>query len=169
MIADLAELRGERSRWRTDGRRLVLTNGCFDLLHVGHVRSLAAARSFGDVLVVGINGDASVRALKGPGRPLVPASERAEIVASLAVVDQVVVFEEATAVALVEALCPDLYVKGGDYGPRAVSGRPLPEEEAVRRCGGAVRFTAFEPGHSTSELASRLGRVGRADAAGTPE
>src|SRR5947209_19580295 len=101
--------------WRAQGKRLVLANGCFDLLHVGHVRYLEAARALGDALVVGVNGDRSVCHLKGPGRPLVGEDERAEVVAALASVDWVVLFQEDTATALVRMLQPSLYVKGGDY------------------------------------------------------
>ena len=122
---------------RAAGRRVVFTNGIFDLLHVGHLRYLRAARALGDLLVVGLNDDACTRRLKGPRRPIVPQDERAELLAALEPVDRVVLFGEDTAVALIEALRPAVYVKGGDYAatPGAV-GKPLPEAAAVRACGG---------------------------------
>src|SRR3989304_5977178 len=110
-VVALDELLRQRPEWRRRGQRLVLTNGCFDLLHRGHVRYLAQAKALGDLLVVGLNSDASTRRLKGDGRPILPQDERAEILASLAVVDFVVVFGEDTAEALVAALQPDIYVK----------------------------------------------------------
>ena len=134
--------------WRAEGTRLVLTNGTFDILHVGHVRYLEAARALGDILVVGVNSDASARGNKGPGRPVVPQGERAEIVAALRCVDYVTIFDEPTAVRLVETLRPDVYVKGGDYD----GSKPLPEAEAVRAYGGEVRIVPFVPGHSASKL-----------------
>jgi len=142
---------------RQGGKRLVLTNGCFDLLHVGHVRYLKEAKSLGDLLIVGLNSDDSVRRLKGEGRPLMPLEERAEILAALEVVDYVVIFEEDTAEKLVSALRPDLYVKGGTY-----TLQNLPEASAVTRYGGEVRILSLTPGLSTSELADRiLARFGK--------
>src|SRR5438045_7735389 len=111
-VLSLPDLIALRQGWRDAGLRLVLTNGTFDLLHIGHVRYLEAARAEGDILVVGINSDASVRGYKEPGRPVVPQDERAEIVAALRCVDYGTIFEESTATALVEALQPDVYVKG---------------------------------------------------------
>src|SRR6476619_759640 len=134
-VLSLPELLALRRGWREAGLQLVLTNGTFDLLHIGHVRYLEAARAEGDVLVVGVNSDASVRGYKEPGRPVVPQDERAEIVAALRCVDYAVIFDEATAVALVEALQPDVYAKGGDYAP---GGKPLPEADAVAAYGGEV-------------------------------
>jgi glycerol-3-phosphate cytidylyltransferase len=135
---------------RTGGGRLVLTNGCFDLLHVGHVRYLQAARRLGDFLAVGINSDASVRQLKGPTRPLVPATQRAEIVAALGCVDAVVIFDTATAEPLVQALRPDVYVKGDDYAEAT-----LPEARLVRAYGGTVALLPTVPGASTTALIER--------------
>jgi rfaE bifunctional protein nucleotidyltransferase chain/domain len=151
-ILPLAELTAVLQPLRTNGKRLVLTNGTFDILHVGHVRYLEAARDMGDILVVGINSDASARGNKGPGRPIVPDTERAEIIAALRCVDYVTIFEEPTAVHLVETLRPDVYVKGGDYD----GSKPLPEAEAVRACGGQVHIIPFVPGHSASTLIKEI-------------
>ena len=145
------ELLAERERWREQGLQVVWTNGCFDLLHVGHVRSLEAARRLGDVLVVGVNGDASVRELKGDGRPLVPVEERAEVVAAVAAVDRVVVFDEATPEQALDRLRPDVHTKGADY-----EGRELPERGVVEGYGGRIELLPLVPGLSTSELERRL-------------
>jgi rfaE bifunctional protein nucleotidyltransferase chain/domain len=147
----LAALRGQMITLRAGGGRLVLTNGCFDLLHVGHVRYLQAARGLGDFLVVGLNSDASTRALKGPERPLVPEAERAEVLVALACVDAVVVFDEPTAETLVAALRPEIYVKGSDYAEA-----DLPEARIVRQYGGEVRLLPAIPGVSTSVLVARI-------------
>ncbi len=149
-LTELAEL---RRRWHEDGLRLVLTNGTFDLLHIGHVRYLQAAKELGDVLVVGINSDESVRGYKGPGRPVVPEQERAELVAALRWVDYTVIFEEPTAERLVQALRPEIYAKGGDYAPGS---KPLPEAEAVQAYGGEVHIVPFVYGHSASDLIRRV-------------
>jgi D-beta-D-heptose 7-phosphate kinase/D-beta-D-heptose 1-phosphate adenosyltransferase len=147
---------------RAAGHTIVFTNGCFDLLHLGHVRYLQAARSLGDLLIVGLNSDASARRLKGPTRPLVPEQERAEVLAALACVDYVTIFAEDTAAALVEALRPHLYVKGGDYAASAEGQAPainharLPEATPVLAAGGQVRLIPYLPGHSTSELIARI-------------
>lgn len=138
----------ERQAAREDGHTVVFTNGHFDLLHVGHVDYLQQARALGDVLIVGLNSNASTRALKGPGRPIVPQEERARMLAALACVDYVVTFGAPTANALVEALRPDVYVKGGDWG----QDREPPEAETVRRYGGQVHFIPYLAGHSTSDL-----------------
>lgn len=147
-VLSLAEMRAERARLRAAGRRVVLTNGVFDLLHVGHSRYLTQARALGDALIVAVNEDASVRALKGPERPILPAAERAELLAALAAVDYVVLFPEVTAEATVRALTPDIYVKGGDYGV----GKALPEAAVVAAYGGEVRLLPFVPGRSTSDI-----------------
>jgi len=152
-ISDLSHLVELRAQWRVANLCVVLTNGTFDILHIGHVRYLEAARALGDILVVGINSDASVRGYKGPGRPVVPQEERAEIVAALRSVDYVTIFDEPTAIHLVEALQPDIYVKGGDY---SASGKPLPETEAVLSYGGEVRILPYVEGHSASELIRRV-------------
>src|SRR5690242_10124460 len=144
------------SGWRAQGKRLVLANGCFDLLHVGHVRYLQAARALGDALVVGLNSDASVRRLKGPGRPVMPAGERAELVAALHGVDAVVVFEEDSADALIERLRPDVHAKGTDYTTESV-----PERGTVRALGATVAIAGDPKTHSTKDLiATILGRFG---------
>src|SRR6059058_3387522 len=118
-IVGLEELSERSKQLRAAGKKMVATNGCFDLLHVGHVRYLQAARALGDMLIIGLNSDASVRAYKGPTRPLVAQDERAELLAALACVDYVTIFDEPTAEALMAALQPDIYVKGGDYRPTA--------------------------------------------------
>ena len=134
-------------RLRAEGTRIVLANGCFDLLHVGHVRYLRAARRLGDVLFVGVNSDAAVRRLKGPGRPLVPAAERAEIVAALAGVDHVVIFDEDTADRLLERLRPHVHAKGTDYTPEAV-----PERATARAVGAQVVITGDPKTHATRDV-----------------
>lgn len=141
---------------RAQNKRIVLTNGTFDVLHVGHIRYLQAARKMGDVLIVALNSDTSVRGYKGPGRPIVPQDERAEIVAALRCVDYVTIFEEPTATHIVEALRPDVYVKGGDYD--ASTGKPLPEAQAVLAYGGEVRLIPYVAGHSASELIARINK-----------
>lgn len=139
------------------GERVVFTSGCFDLLHVGHVRSLEEARALGDRLVVGVNADATVRRLKGAGRPLVPARQRAEVLAALACVDLVLVFAGATPRAVLAALAPDVYAKGGDW-PLAT----LREKDLPPRFGGRVRRLRQVPGARTSALLERArGKRGR--------
>jgi D-glycero-beta-D-manno-heptose 1-phosphate adenylyltransferase len=152
-LSDLAEY---GARQRADGRRIVFTNGHFDLLHIGHIRYLQAARAHGDVLVVGVNDDASTTARKGTGRPIIPATERAETLAALACVDAAVVFSGMTADDPIQLLKPDVYVKGGDYALSPEEGRagktPLPEAPIVRAYGGAVVTVALVPGRSTTDI-----------------
>jgi D-beta-D-heptose 7-phosphate kinase/D-beta-D-heptose 1-phosphate adenosyltransferase len=137
---------------RRAGQRVVFTNGCFDLIHPGHVRYLAAARALGDLLVVGINSDASVRRLdKGADRPLVRERDRAEVVAALAAVDYVCLFGEDTPLELIRALRPDVLVKGGDWPADKIVGADL-----VRARGGTVRSLPFAPGYSTTDLVDRI-------------
>ena len=137
-------------------RKLVFTNGCFDLLHVGHVRYLAAARTLGDALLVAINGDESARALKGDGRPLNREADRAEVVAALDCVDYVVIFPDVRAATLIEKVRPAIYVKGGDYTTQSLH----PEERsALERIGTEIRILPFEPGHSTSGLLEKMKRL----------
>lgn len=141
----------DQIRGQLQGRRVVFTNGCFDLLHVGHLRTLEWARRQGELLVVGINSDASVRRLKGPGRPFTPADERAELLAGFACVDFVMIFEEDTPEALLAAIRPAVHVKGGDY-----NADELPEAALVRSFGGEVRVTPLVDGRSTSRLERML-------------
>jgi len=136
---------------RHAGQTIVFTNGCFDLVHAGHVRSLEAAKAFGDVLVVGINSDDSVRRLKGPSRPVVPERDRAEVVASLRPVDYAVIFEDDTPIPTLEALEPDVHVKGGDYRVE-----DLPETPVVRAHGGRVEVVPFVEGLSTTDIIRRI-------------
>lgn len=153
-----------RQRWRSEQHRVVFTNGVFDLLHVGHAHYLEQARSLGDLLLIGLNSDASTRALKGPLRPLVPETERAALLLSLRAVDYVTIFEERTAERLVAALQPDVYVKGGDYTvqagstqpPTAAAGKDLPEARIVQSYGGQIELIPYLPGRSTSELIARI-------------
>lgn len=139
---------------RRAGRRIVFTNGCYDLLHPGHIRTLEQARAFGDALVVAINSDRSVREMKGAGRPLIPEAERAEILAALEAVDWVVVFDDATPRRLIARLVPDILVKGGDWGADEIVGR-----EEVEAAGGRVERVAVLPGYSTSEIIRRIRRT----------
>jgi rfaE bifunctional protein nucleotidyltransferase chain/domain len=138
---------------KSDGRTVVTTNGCFDLLHVGHVRYLEQARSFGDVLVVGVNGDDSVRRLKGSGRPVLPDVERAEILAALTCVDYVTIFHEPTPCELLDVLWPDVHVKGGDYAIEQVV-----EREVVEKHGGRVVVGVHVPGQSTTDVIEAIRR-----------
>jgi rfaE bifunctional protein nucleotidyltransferase chain/domain len=140
--------------WRAQGKVVVWTNGCFDLLHMGHVHSLQAARSLGDVLVVGTNSDHSVRCLKRPGRPVIPASERVEILAALESVDHVVVFDELTPNAMLSNLKPDVHCKGAEYAPP--HSKPIPEAKVVESYGGRVMFLPWVPSFSTSNIIRRV-------------
>ncbi|MFQ5925937.1 MAG: adenylyltransferase/cytidyltransferase family protein [Terriglobia bacterium] len=142
-----ARLAAERRR----GMRIVLANGCFDLLHVGHIRYLEGAKALGGVLVVGVNDDASVARLKGPGRPLLPARARAGLVAALGAVDYVVVFDEPTVAGLLERLKPDVHVKGTDYTPDTV-----PERDTAQRLGCQVAIVGDPKQHSTRELMAEI-------------
>ena len=144
------------ARLKRRGRRVVFTNGCFDLLHAGHVDLLERAAALGDVLVVGVNSDASVRRLKGAGRPIVPLPERLEILAGLRVVDYVVPFRDATPARLIRRLRPDVLVKGGDYRPSQIVGR-----RTVEAGGGRVVVVPLRRGRSTSALIRRARRAAR--------
>jgi len=155
-ILDADHLAAIAGAFHEQGRKLVLTNGCFDLLHIGHIRYLQAARALGDALVVAINGDESVRALKGKGRPLIPENERAEIVAALECVNYVVMFSEKRATRLLEKLRPSIYVKGGDYTPDTLD---ADERMALEKAGAEIRILPFQPGHSTTGLIERMKRV----------
>src|ERR671939_164192 len=136
---------------RKNGARIVLANGCFDILHVGHVRYLEGARALGDLLVVGVNSDEQVRLLKGEGRPLVPERERAEVVAALRVVDFVTIFNEPTVEALLHVIRPDVHAKGTDYTEETV-----PERDVIRSLGGRVAIVGDPKRHSTSEMLKAL-------------
>jgi D-glycero-beta-D-manno-heptose 1-phosphate adenylyltransferase len=146
-IVGREDLRCLVSQWRGSGEQVTLANGCFDLLHVGHVRYLHAAKQLGGRLVVAINSDESVRALKGEGRPLMPASERAEILAALADVDAVVIFTERDVRALVREIRPDVHAKGTDYTAATV-----PERDVVQECGGRVEIVGDPKDHSATEI-----------------
>jgi rfaE bifunctional protein nucleotidyltransferase chain/domain len=157
-IADMNQL-GQRAReLRAAGKKLVATNGCFDLLHVGHVRYLQAARRLGDVLAVGLNGDGSVRELKGSGRPINSEGDRAEMLAALECVDFVTIFPEMRATQFILAAQPAIYAKGGDY-----TSETLNEEEraALQEIGAEIRIIPFEKGYSTSFLLEQLRKPGK--------
>jgi rfaE bifunctional protein nucleotidyltransferase chain/domain len=153
MADPLDALKLERSALRAQGRRVVFTNGCFDLLHAGHVRLLERARSEGDFLVVGLNSDASVRGNKGPARPIVPEDERAEALLALEAVDRVVVYDDPTPLRLIEALLPDVLVKGADWAADAIVG-----SAEVERAGGRVVRVEILGGRSTTGLVERIRR-----------
>jgi D-glycero-beta-D-manno-heptose 1-phosphate adenylyltransferase len=146
-LLERSELREQVERWRRAGERIILANGNFDLLHVGHVRYLRGAKQFGGRLVVAINSDESVRTLKGTGRPIIPAEERAEIVAALADVDAVVIFPELDVRALIGEIRPDIQAKGTDYTENSV-----PERDTVAEYGGRVAIVGDAKQHSTSEI-----------------
>lgn len=147
-------------RLRAERKRVVFTNGHFDLLHIGHLRYLQAAATFGDVLIVGLNDDASTTRRKGPSRPILPEAERAELVAGLACVDYATIFHDDTAERAIAVLRPDIYVKGGDYAVNdtelAAGKLPLPEAKLVRAYGGEVRTIPLVPGASTTEIERRI-------------
>jgi len=152
-ILSMDQMLAERGRLRAAGKRLVFTNGVFDLLHVGHVRYLAQARALGDALVVAINSDRTVRELKGPERPLFAQNERAEILAGLRAVDYVVVFDDISPRATIKKLLPDVLVKGGDYQLNEIHGR-----EEVEAAGGEVISLPFVPGASTTSVLQKMKR-----------
>ncbi len=152
--APLEELVRQRAAWRAAGRRVVLTNGCFDILHPGHVTLHEAARREGNLLVVAINSDASVTRLKGEGRPLLPEAERAEAVRALESVDEVVIYDEETPIEVVRALQPDVLVKGADWAADEIVGRA-----EVEQSGGRVVRVALVPGHSTSAIVASIRRT----------
>jgi D-beta-D-heptose 7-phosphate kinase/D-beta-D-heptose 1-phosphate adenosyltransferase len=144
LLEEMIEL---RRRLRSEGKRVAFTNGCFDILHLGHVRYLTAARALADALIVGINSDRSVRECKGEGRPVVPEGERTEVLAALEAVDFVVVFDEATPGRIIDALVPDVLVKGADWEVSRIVGR-----ETVERAGGSVQNIPLVEGSSTSAI-----------------
>ncbi len=150
-ILSREELKRRLEGHRQKGRRIVLTNGCFDLLHVGHTRYLSGAKAEGDILVVAVNSDSGVRRLKGAGRPVLPEKERAELVAALADVDYVLIFDEPNVEAVLEALRPDVHAKGTDYTPESV-----PERGVAKKLGVRVAIVGDPKRHSTKELLARL-------------
>lgn len=162
MIRSLEEILDVRRQYRQAHKTVAFTNGCFDLLHVGHVRYLNQARSLADCLLVAVNSDCSVRQLKGPGRPIVPERERAEIVAALACVDHVFLFDDLTPQRIIDAVVPDVLVKGADWEADRIVGR-----ETVERAGGTVRRIPLVEGVSTSAIIARIiERFGRRPEAG---
>jgi len=150
-IKSRSQLKDLLRHLRTEGCRIVFTNGCFDLLHPGHIRYLEKARAEGDLLVVALNSDASVRRIKGPGRPILTEGERSEVIAGLQCVDYVTLFDEETPYEIIEELLPDALVKGGDWPIDQIVGR-----ETVEAHGGKVISIAFETGHSTSNIIKRI-------------
>lgn len=152
-IIPLDQLAAWRKGLAESGFRLVVTNGCFDVLHVGHVRYLEAARDLGDVLLVGLNSDESVRSLKGPTRPVNPETDRAIVLAALQCVNAVCVFPEVTATRFLELARPDVYAKGGDYTIETI---PTAERAGVEQAGGTIQFLPFIPGKSTTGIIQRL-------------
>lgn len=152
-VVTLDELARISKQLRAAGKKIVATNGCFDLLHVGHIRYLRAARAQGDALIVGLNGDESVRELKGPGRPINNEKDRAEVLAALAEVDLVTVFPETRATHFLEVAAPAIYVKGGDYTAETLDAE---EHTTLKKIGAEIRFIPFEPGYSTSGLLDQL-------------
>ncbi len=148
---DLPDLVARRAEWRRRGQRVVFTNGCFDLLHPGHVTYLHQARALGDILIVALNSDRSIRELKGPARPILTAAERCQVMAALAAVDAVTVFDAPTPLSIIEALVPDVLVKGGDWPVEQIVGR-----EVVEAHGGTVYSLPFVPGVSTTDIIDRI-------------
>jgi rfaE bifunctional protein nucleotidyltransferase chain/domain len=152
-IRSLDELVQMRRQWAAEGKKVVWTNGCFDLVHAGHIRSLTEAKSLGDILVVGLNSDSSVRAFKGPSRPLVCQEDRAEVIAALRSVDFVTIFDEPDPTAALSRLQPDIHCKGADY---ADGRKPVPERAIVEAYGGEIRFLPLHEGRSTTGLIERI-------------
>ncbi len=144
-----AELVGQRQRWKREGKTVVFTNGCYDLLHPGHVRLLEQARSLGDVLILALNSDASVRRFKGPSRPISPEQERAEVASALEAVDAVTLFDEDTPRELIAEVVPDILIKGADWS-HFIAGK-----EEVEAAGGKVMTVPMEPGYSTTNIVER--------------
>jgi len=153
-VLSRAAVRELADRLRREGQKVVFTNGCFDILHAGHVDLLEKARGFGDVLIVGLNSDASVERLKGAGRPINAVEHRARVLLALSVVDYVSVFDEDTPFELVWTICPDVLVKGGDYTPDTIVGRGIVEEH-----GGRVEVVALLPGQSTSAIIRKIRQI----------
>jgi D-glycero-beta-D-manno-heptose 1-phosphate adenylyltransferase len=152
-ISNLETLVSLRPHWRSAAKSVVWTNGCFDLLHAGHVRNLREAKAQGDILVVGINSDRSVRQIKGKERPIVPETQRAEIVAAIDCVDYVVIFEEQTPIGILRRLQPDVHCKGADY---ADGSKPMPEAEVVRGYGGRIAYLDLHLNCSTTAVIEKI-------------
>lgn len=150
-IKNLQDAREEIDRLRAEGKRIVFTNGCFDILHVGHSRYLQAARDLGDFLIVAVNSDRSVKAIKGPPRPVRTQEDRAELLAALECVDCVLIFDEETPLRVISFLVPDVLVKGGDWKEEEIVGA-----QVVRDAGGQVRRIPFVPGYSTTDMIRRI-------------
>ncbi len=159
-VVEWEDLLRERELWRAQGRTVVWTNGCFDLLHLGHVRSLEMAKELGDILVVGINADESVASLKGTGRPILPEEDRAELLAALHAVDRVVIFHEMTPEESLRRLQPDIHCKGEDY--RSEDESAVPEAAVVRAYGGRIEYLPLVSGRSTTDLVARIRTYDRA-------
>jgi len=155
-IVPMEELAQRAGKLRAAGKKLVATNGCFDLLHLGHIRYLKAARALGDALIVGINGDQSVGELKGVGRPINNENDRAEVVAALECVDLVAIFPEVRATRFLELAGPTVYVKGGDYNQDTLNAE---ERQVLQKMGAKIDIVAFEPGYSTTDLLARLSKI----------
>jgi D-glycero-beta-D-manno-heptose 1-phosphate adenylyltransferase len=154
------ELVAMREEWRLQGRKIVWTNGCFDLLHAGHVHSLRDAKALGDMLIVGINSDASARHIKGPQRPIMSQEDRAEMLSALKMVDYVVIFDEDEPSAALARLQPDIHCKGNEY---ADGKRPVPERAIVESYGGTICFLPTHPGRSTTQLLERICRAAESE------
>ena len=155
-LRTLEELTALRASWADSGKKVVWTNGCFDILHAGHVRSFRDARALGDILIVGLNSDASVRAIKGERRPIICEKDRAEIIAALEAVDYVTIFDERDPVSILAKLRPDIHCKGAEYADGA---RPVPERDTVLEYGGEIHFLPFHAGRSTTGLIERIRAV----------
>lgn len=153
-LTDLDTLVAVREHYRREGKTVVWSNGCFDLLHPGHVSSLQSARDCGDVLVVGLNGDRSVRANKGPTRPILSQHERAAMLAALECVDHVLIFDDPTPERVLAAVKPDVHCKGAEYAPPY--GRPVPEAATVLGYGGRIEYLPLVPGLSTTDILGRI-------------
>ncbi len=151
LILERNQLSEQAEKWRHENLKVVLTNGCFDILHVGHLRTFKEAKAQGDILVVGLNSDQSIRGLKGPTRPLISQNERLELLAALEPIDYVTLFDEATAVRLIELVRPQVYVKGGDYTLDT-----LPEKDVILRYQVEVKFIPLVTGISSTEMIKRI-------------
>lgn len=155
-IMTLDQLQEECGRLKAEGRRIVFTNGCFDILHPGHTRYLYSARDLGDYLIVAVNSDRSVRGIKGKDRPVIPEQERAELLAALGCVDGVVIFDEEDPLEVITRLLPHVLVKGGDWAEDEIIGA-----EVVKKAGGEVRRIPFETGYSTTDIIAKIKKLSR--------